>query len=100
MTLTPFLADVASLFSGGWILIAVVAIAVVLFLGIAMVLSRYTKVVNYLGLPSLSVPCGVDPRGLPIGFQLIGKPFGEPELLAVGHRYVQAAGWAGRTPDL
>ncbi len=70
------------------------------YLDMVVALSRNTKVVNYLGLPALSVPCGFDPRGLPIGFQLIGKPFGEPELLAVGHRYEQATGWSSSAPHL
>lgn len=45
-------------------------------------LVRCTAPFNYLGLPALSVPAGLDYRGLPIGVQLIGLPFGEPSLLA------------------
>jgi aspartyl-tRNA(Asn)/glutamyl-tRNA(Gln) amidotransferase subunit A len=43
-----------------------------------------TLSVNLAGLPGLSVPCGTDRKGLPIGLQLIGRPFGEEELLRVG----------------
>ncbi len=41
----------------------------------------HTVGVNLAGLPALSVPCGRSRTGLPIGLQLIGKPFGEPEIL-------------------
>jgi aspartyl-tRNA(Asn)/glutamyl-tRNA(Gln) amidotransferase subunit A len=47
-------------------------------------LHRYCGWVNYLGLPSLAMPVGLDKRGLPISIQLVGKPFCEPELLALG----------------
>ncbi len=43
-----------------------------------------TLSVNLAGLPGLSIPCGADRRGLPIGLQLIGRSFGEEELLRVG----------------
>ena len=39
---------------------------------------------NIAGLPSLSLPCGQDREGLPIGLQLIGKPFGEAALYRAG----------------
>ncbi len=70
------------------------------YLDMVVSLTRNTKVVSFLGLPGLTVPCGFDPRGLPVAFQLIGKPFGEPELLAAAHHYEQAAGWWRKTPDL
>ena len=40
-------------------------------------LSRNTRPISYLGLPALSVPCGFNKAGLPIAFQLIGRPFSE-----------------------
>ncbi len=47
----------------------------------------YTVPVNIAGLPSLSMPCGDASDGLPIGMQLIGKPFSEPELYRAGYAY-------------
>lgn len=55
---------------------------------------------NLAGLPALSLPCGFTAAGLPIGLQLIGRPGGERELLALGHEYEQAHEWHKRTPDL
>ncbi|MGH7897824.1 MAG: Asp-tRNA(Asn)/Glu-tRNA(Gln) amidotransferase subunit GatA [Candidatus Binatia bacterium] len=52
--------------------------------------------VNLAGLPGLSLPCGVDGSGLPIGLQLIGRPFAEQDLLRVGHAYQQASDWHTR----
>jgi aspartyl-tRNA(Asn)/glutamyl-tRNA(Gln) amidotransferase subunit A len=50
----------------------------------------FTISVNLAGLPGLSVPCGLSSTGLPIGFQLIGKPFDEGRLLQVGKAYEDA----------
>lgn len=47
----------------------------------------YTVPVNIAGLPSLSMPCADAPDGLPIGMQLIGRPFSEPELYRAGYAY-------------
>jgi len=44
-------------------------------------LVRFTAPFNYLGLPALSMPAGFDTRGLPLGMQLVGAPFGEARLL-------------------
>lgn len=46
----------------------------------------YTVSVNLTGLPALSIPCGQDPQGLPIGAQLIGQPFAEGTLLRVAKK--------------
>jgi aspartyl-tRNA(Asn)/glutamyl-tRNA(Gln) amidotransferase subunit A len=61
-------------------------------------LTRLLRWVNYLGLPALVIPCGFDSRGLPIGLQLVGRPFSEPALLALGHAFQQATDWHLRTP--
>ena len=49
--------------------------------------------VNLAGLPGISVPCGFDDQGLPIGMQLIGKPLGESRLLEVANAYEKATDW-------
>ena len=46
----------------------------------------FTVPANLAGLPGLSLPCGLV-RGLPVGFQLLGRPFDEPTLLRAGHAY-------------
>lgn len=53
----------------------------------------YTINVNLAGLPALSLPCGFTDGKLPIGLQLIGKPFAEDELLAIAHRYEKGHAW-------
>ncbi len=50
------------------------------------------------GLPALSVPCGFDAKGLPVGLQLMGNYFSEARLLGVAHRYQQATDWHLRVP--
>lgn len=47
----------------------------------------YTVSVNLAGLPGLSIPCGFDECGLPVGAQLIGRPFGEGTLLSIAQAY-------------
>jgi aspartyl-tRNA(Asn)/glutamyl-tRNA(Gln) amidotransferase subunit A len=48
-----------------------------------MACTRLVRAVNYLGEPALSMPCGKTAEGLPIGLQLISKPFSEPALLRI-----------------
>ena len=55
-------------------------------------LTRLTGPTNMNGLPSLSVPCGTTASGLPVGLQLIGRPFDEATLYRFGHAYEEAAG--------
>jgi aspartyl-tRNA(Asn)/glutamyl-tRNA(Gln) amidotransferase subunit A len=50
------------------------------------------------GLPALSVPCGFDAKGLPVGLQLMGPHFSESRLLGAAHRYQQATDWHLRVP--
>ncbi|HVX31290.1 MAG TPA: amidase [Nitrolancea sp.] len=61
--------------------------------------TRFTAPLNLLGLPGLSLRCGETTDGLPIGMQLIGRPFGEGTLLALGHRYEQETGWPDKHPE-
>ncbi|MFE4021118.1 amidase family protein, partial [Streptomyces sp. NPDC059101] len=51
---------------------------------------RLSAPANITGVPSLTVPVGHDPAGMPIGMQLLGRPLGEPVLLRVGHAYEQS----------
>jgi aspartyl-tRNA(Asn)/glutamyl-tRNA(Gln) amidotransferase subunit A len=50
------------------------------------------------GLPALSIPCGFDEQGLPVGLQLTGPHFSEARLLGAAHRYQQATDWHRRVP--
>ncbi len=50
-----------------------------------------TVPVNIAGLPGVSIPCGFNKSGMPIGMQLIGKSFGEAEILNAAYKYQQAA---------
>src|SRR5881409_2533595 len=52
--------------------------------------ARLTRPFNGLGLPALSVPCGFSRVGLPLAFQIVGRPFAEATVLRVGHAYEQA----------
>jgi aspartyl-tRNA(Asn)/glutamyl-tRNA(Gln) amidotransferase subunit A len=52
------------------------------------------------GVPALSVPCGFSTDGLPIGLQLIGKPFDEATLFRVGAAYEAETDWRRRKPAL
>ena len=52
--------------------------------------TRLTGPANLIGFPSLSVPCGFTASGLPVGMQLIGRPFGEAALYRFGHAYEAA----------
>lgn len=62
--------------------------------------SRLTRTISTFGLPALSVACGFSTRGLPIGIQLIGRPFDEAAILRLGHAYERATAWHTRRPPL
>jgi aspartyl-tRNA(Asn)/glutamyl-tRNA(Gln) amidotransferase subunit A len=53
---------------------------------------------NITGLPTLALPCGFSPTGLPLSLQLAGRPFEEATVLRVGHAYEQATPWHTRRP--
>ncbi len=61
-------------------------------------ITRHTRWVSYLGLPSLSVPCGFTTSRLPAAFQLVGRPFSEARLLAVAHAYQSRTQWHRADP--
>ncbi len=58
-----------------------------------------TLPINIAGLPAISIPAGFA-NGLPIGLQIIGKPFSEETLLKIAHAYQQATEWHKRRPEL
>ncbi|MBE2232034.1 MAG: Asp-tRNA(Asn)/Glu-tRNA(Gln) amidotransferase subunit GatA [Anaerolinea sp.] len=58
----------------------------------------FTLSLNLAGNCGLSVPCGFDPQGLPIGLQLIGPAFGESTILRAAYAYEQATDWRARRP--
>lgn len=57
----------------------------------------FTVSVNLAGLPAISLPCGRDQRGLPIGLQLIGKHFGEKDIIRAAYSLEQAVRYARPT---
>jgi aspartyl-tRNA(Asn)/glutamyl-tRNA(Gln) amidotransferase subunit A len=60
---------------------------------------RYTRPINYLGLPSLSMPAGMA-GGLPVGLQLIGPRFSEAMLFGIGAAYQAERGFLGWQPPI
>jgi aspartyl-tRNA(Asn)/glutamyl-tRNA(Gln) amidotransferase subunit A len=58
----------------------------------------FTVAANLTGAPAMSMPCGFDHKGLPIGLQLQGDAFAEAKLLDVAHRFQQETDWHKRTP--
>jgi aspartyl-tRNA(Asn)/glutamyl-tRNA(Gln) amidotransferase subunit A len=63
-------------------------------------LTRFTRPINYLGLPSLSIPTGFSSAGLPIGMQLIGRSFDEATLLTIGAAFQRATDFHAKVPAL
>lgn len=61
---------------------------------------RFTGIASVTGLPALSIPSGFDAQGLPIGLQLLGKPFDEGTLFRVGHAFQKATDHHLRQPQL
>jgi aspartyl-tRNA(Asn)/glutamyl-tRNA(Gln) amidotransferase subunit A len=51
---------------------------------------QFTGIASLTGLPALNVPCGFDPDGMPMGMQIIGRPFDESTLFRAGHAFQQA----------
>jgi aspartyl-tRNA(Asn)/glutamyl-tRNA(Gln) amidotransferase subunit A len=61
-------------------------------------ITRFTRPVNYLGLPALSIPSGFTKSGLPVGLQLIGRSFDEATLLRIGAAFQRATDFHARVP--
>jgi aspartyl-tRNA(Asn)/glutamyl-tRNA(Gln) amidotransferase subunit A len=60
----------------------------------------FTLSMNLAGICGLSLPCGFDDGGLPIGLQIMGPALGEPAVFRVAHAYEQATPWHHRRPTL
>jgi aspartyl-tRNA(Asn)/glutamyl-tRNA(Gln) amidotransferase subunit A len=68
--------------------------------GVIQRLTRFTRPINYLGLPSLAIPTGFTRGGLPVGMQLIGRSFGEATLLRIGAAFQRATDFHAKVPQL
>lgn len=60
----------------------------------------FTIPCNLAGLPGISIPCGFTSSGLPIGLQILGKPFDEETLLRAAHNYETHANWREKNPPI
>jgi aspartyl-tRNA(Asn)/glutamyl-tRNA(Gln) amidotransferase subunit A len=63
-------------------------------------LTRFTRPINFLGLPSLSIPAGFTSSKLPVGMQLIGRPFDEATLMTIGSAFQRATDFHQKCPEL
>lgn len=61
-------------------------------------LSRFTAPFNLVGLPALSVPCGMTDNQLPVGLQLVGRPYDEQTIIRIGHTYESTTEWHSLRP--
>ncbi len=61
---------------------------------------RYTAPFDMSGHPTLTLPGGMTREGVPVGFQIVGRAFGESDILAAGHAYQQATDWHLKRPPL
>lgn len=59
-----------------------------------------TRQANLAGNPAMTLPCGFDERGLPIGLQIQARPFEEDTMFRIGHAYEQATSWHLRRPPI
>jgi aspartyl-tRNA(Asn)/glutamyl-tRNA(Gln) amidotransferase subunit A len=62
-------------------------------------ITRFMRPINYLGLPVLEIPAGQSRYGMPIGLQLIGRPFGDETVIALGRAFQTATNHHRRIPD-
>jgi aspartyl-tRNA(Asn)/glutamyl-tRNA(Gln) amidotransferase subunit A len=63
-------------------------------------ITRFTRPVNYLGVPALSLPTGFTRSGLPVGMQLMGRSFDEATLLRIGAAFQRATDFHARVPKM
>jgi len=69
-------------------------------MGVIPLLTQHTRPYNLNGFPAITVPCGFSKNGLPIGFQLAGRPFDEETVLRAAFAYEQATEWHQRRPPI
>jgi aspartyl-tRNA(Asn)/glutamyl-tRNA(Gln) amidotransferase subunit A len=67
---------------------------------LARLLTRYSAPFNLTGLPAITVPCGFTAQGLPVGLQMVAKPWAEAQLLRAAYAYEQATDWQAAEPVL
>ena len=60
----------------------------------------FTIPCNLAGLPGISLPCGFTKSGLPIGLQILGRPFDEETILRVAYTYEKHTNWRERKPPI
>lgn len=63
-------------------------------------LARVTRPFNMTGLPAISVPCGFTPNDLPIGLQIVGRPFDESTILHLAYAYERSTPWHEKRPNV
>jgi aspartyl-tRNA(Asn)/glutamyl-tRNA(Gln) amidotransferase subunit A len=68
--------------------------------GVEASYARFTCPFNLTGQAAISLPCGFDSQGLPVGLQIVGRPFDEGTVLRVAHAYEQASDWHLQRPPL
>ena len=61
---------------------------------------RFTIPYDFSGAPTISLPCGLNDEGLPLGIQFVGRHLSEPLLCQVGDAYEKAAGWQTLRPNI
>ena len=66
----------------------------------ARLLTRFTSPFNLTGLPAISLPCGFTSEGLPVGMQLVTRPWGEAALLRAAQAFESATPWHAQQPAL
>jgi aspartyl-tRNA(Asn)/glutamyl-tRNA(Gln) amidotransferase subunit A len=65
-----------------------------------MAVSANTRPLNYLGLPAISVPCGFDQNGCPIGLQIAGRPFGEARVMRAADAFQRDTDFHTKRPPI
>ena len=63
-------------------------------------ITRFTRPINYLGLPALSIPAGFTKAGLPVGLQIVGRSFDEAGIIRIGAAFQRATDYHQRVPKL